>query len=241
MKCLTLLDKKEAGKIREKIDELNNYWVLRDQHSLYTLGASAYLDSPTKETVEKFSLLETPSNQYKNRIADNNHILWNNFEELYLRIQIKLSEELARQVVYASGKALPGFHIFNAHDYYSDVNSHVPHFDRQYEQLDWGTDVEVGTAETLSFTLPIELPKTGAGLYLWQVYLGEVLGMNKTSALAHIKKAQVNHHSYTLGEMLCHSGHQLHRIAPWRSIQGDQRITMQGHGILLDNIWHIYW
>jgi hypothetical protein len=47
---------------------------------------------------------------------------------------------------------------------------------------------------------------------------------------------------YVRGELILHSGHQLHRIAPVPDVAPDDlRITLQGHGRSMRGAWHVYW
>ena len=56
MKRLTILDTHEAQNITTVVNELKSHWIFRDHNALYTLGAAAYLDAPTEDTLKKFSL-----------------------------------------------------------------------------------------------------------------------------------------------------------------------------------------
>jgi hypothetical protein len=47
--------------------------------------------------------------------------------------------------------------------------------------------------------------------------------------------------SYNLGESFFFKGVLLHQIAPFISLEeNERRITMQGHGLLCDGIWRIF-
>jgi hypothetical protein len=47
---------------------------------------------------------------------------------------------------------------------------------------------------------------------------------------------------YALGQLLMHSGHALHQIAPViATYPGDERICLQGHGIRCASGWKLYW
>ena len=241
MKKIDILNPEKIFDIVDKVNKFGDHWQHRDKFELYTLGAAAYIDAPTQETIANFGLSKPELNQYQNLVKNTNALLEANFSDLYQHLLNSLSTLLGKKVCFAEGKALPGFHIFNAHSHYAQAKSHVPHYDRQYECLDWNEAVNASNAETISFTLPLKLPKAGGGLCLWDLELNDVLGLEKTAALTYVKKARMHKETYKAGTLVCHSGHQLHRIEPWQSKGDEQRITLQGHGLLLQNCWHIYW
>ena len=49
------------------------------------------------------------------------------------------------------------------------------------------------------------------------------------------------HVPYRVGMAVCHSGHRLHQIASHDFAPGDERITLQGHGIMRKGVWQLYW
>ena len=178
---------------------------------------------------------------YNDNLQRLNARLEEGFSPLYSHLIDALASHVEGEVRYASGKALPGFHIFNHHTNYQKPTAHVAHYDRQYEQLDWNREIQVGQVKTISFTLPVKLPASGGGLLLWDVNLADILSMDKEAAISRVKSANVHREHYQVGNLVCHPGHQLHRIAPWNSQPGDQRITLQGHAIQLDDTWEVYW
>jgi hypothetical protein len=241
MHTIPLILPPEATRITDTINGLSESLIKRDDFALYSLGAAAYLDAPTQNTIDKFDLDVLPQDIYLKRLAENNDLLMNYFSDIYFRLQQQLQNHLGEKVCYAIGKALPGFHIFNAHAQYANASAHVPHYDRQYEQLTWTQTVTPFNARTISFTLPISLPASGGGLYLWPLDLTEVLNTEKSEVAKLVRAAKCTAHKYAIGELICHNGHQLHRIAPWVSATGDQRITLQGHGLFIDDMWKLYW
>ena len=57
-----------------------------------------------------------------------------------------------------------------------------------------------------------------------------------------IASRTVAYHPYRIGGLVLHSGHKVHQIAPANDGQrGDERITLQGHGIRCGGVWNLYW
>ena len=231
----------EALNIANRVNSLQSEWIPRDSFALHSLGAAAYLDAPTATTVEMFGLEAPGKSSYDSNVAKYNELLRQNFADVYSRVSAVLADMLEDDVEMADGKALPGFHIFGHHKQYGVPTTHVAHYDRQFENLDWPISIDVRTTQTISFTLPVRLPSAGGGLLLWDVQLGDVLDLSRETAKARIKSAKTHREEYNLGTLVCHPGYQLHRIAPWTSVPGEQRITLQGHGLYIDNCWFIYW
>ena len=241
MKKIQILTSDSCKEIAETVNELKDHWISRHDFGFYSLGAAAYLDAPPQKTIEMFELAGPAENQYMENVARYNGLLWEHFSELYKIVKDALSTIFDSDVEYAVDKALPGFHIFNHNIAHAKSSAHVPHYDGQYEGLDWGQEVTGLNAKTFSFTLPIKLPVVGGGIYFWPVQLEEVLQLSKSDALNLVKAAKSQRVSYSPGELVCHPGHQLHRIAPWKSVPEDQRMTLQGHGLYLDGCWQLYW
>ena len=82
----------------------------------------------------------------------------------------------------------------------------------------------VDLKSAFSFTLPIKLPVHGGGLSIWN---------------AKFEKERI---LYTPGEIFVHPGNLMHQIAGQPFVEpGDQRITLQGHGIKVDGKTILYW
>jgi hypothetical protein len=241
MDRIPILSKAACLEIVDAVNSLQAFWITRHEFGFYSLGAAAYLDAPPQKTIDMFKLEGPAEHQYMDNVEKYNGILSEYFSSVYVSLKDALSAQLNAEVEYAPGKALPGFHIFNHSQAHAKSSAHVPHYDGQYEGLDWGREVNVSNANTFSFTLPVKLPKAGGGIYFWPIRLEEILQLRKEEALKLVKAAKSHRESYQVGEMICHPGHQLHRIAPWVSEPGDQRMTLQGHGLYLDNRWLLYW
>jgi len=219
---------------------LTAHWTTR-KRGLSTLGAAAYIDAPPASAGDIFAAQETTAGQYAQQFTRSNPILAEHFQPLYQQLLDTLGEVLQAPVSFASDKALPGFHIFEYAPENAHAGSHVAHFDRQYETLDWQGPIDHKSTPTISFTLPLRLPGSGGGLMVWEVMLDDVLNMDKEATRTAIKQAQRQRVNYQVGELVIHPGHALHMIYPWQSKTDEQRITLQGHCIMINNQWLAYW
>ena len=219
---------------------LTSLWTTR-KRGLSTLGAAAYIDAPPESADDKFAAKETVVGQYEQQLNRSNPILAEHFQPLYQQLLDTLGEIFQAPVIFVQGKALPGFHIFEYAPENAHAGSHVAHFDRQYETLDWQGPIDHQTTPTISFTLPLRLPSSGGGLMVWDVMLDDVLNMDKQATRTYIKQAMRQRIKYQVGELVIHPGHALHMIYPWQSNSDEQRITLQGHCIMINNQWLAYW
>lgn len=219
---------------------LKEEWTLR-KGGLSTLGAAAYIDSPLESEGDLYGANEVPIGQYEQQLARSNPVLRKHFEPLYQKVMEALEDNLQARVRFSEGKALPGFHIFEYAPENARAASHVAHFDRQYEPLDWKEPIHRLKNTTLSFTLPLRLPQSGGGLFVWEVLLDEILKMDDHLVRPYLKKVRPKLIKYEVGQLIIHPGHALHMISPWQSEPDEQRITLQGHCIKLNGGWEAYW
>ena len=86
------------------------------------------------------------------------------------------------------------------------------------------------------------LPAKGRGLKTWDIRYDEYVKLD-ADRKAKLRAVRIKeYHPYTLGQMVLHSGFQLHQVAPTPECgPGDERITLQGHGIKRDGVWQLYW
>jgi hypothetical protein len=236
-----VLKPEECARIAAEVKRLRDHWIPRDDAGMYSLGAALYLDAPVEETQRYFGIDAPPPGQYQANLERTKGLLAERFDWLYERLRGALSERLQAEVRYCPDLALPGFHVFLSSSRYEHTTGHVPHFDRQYECIDWEPGLEIDFRISLSFTLPIELPPSGGGLKTWDVDLFEVLAMTREEAKEMIRRKTPRRHAYALGELVCHSGHRLHQIESWPAGEGEQRITLQGHALAFEGAWNLYW
>ena len=246
----------DCNKIEKTVDALDKLWVNRScerrfsfetetvisRAPFWTLGAVSYLDS-----------VASPD-RYKKHKDYLNPVLRKKFNWIYEIITKKLQEALGEPVVIDKFLAHPGFHIFATKigttiepEYLRLFEQPLGsvHVDVQYEEhYDyWQKFKEVDFENTLSFTIPVKLPKNGGGLYTWDDKVDPYsfnYTTNKTK-LSELESASVTN-LYNTGEMIYFIGHLLHQMMPGFNVQPtDRRITVQGHGVKCDGVWRLYW
>lgn len=108
----------------------------------------------------------------------------------------------------------------------------------QYMDLNWDPQGSADFESTMSFTLPIANPKNGSGLNIWNVTKLTDEQMKHTTALAQDKAA---YQKYEVGIATIHDGKHYHQMCiadDWSS--KDERITLQGHGLMQNGSLVIY-
>lgn len=163
------------------------------------------------------------------------------FGWFYDRVVSVLSHFLQAPVQFNSELSIPGFHIFLYHHLFTQPLG-IVHCDRQHLDLGF-SGKEADLENPISFTVSLELPKSGSGIDFWDVHFREIEKVSQADFIAAVKKAEHSYHPYSVGNMVIHSGYHAHRIAPVSQMQtSDRRITMQGHGVKLHSgEWLVYW
>ncbi len=203
-------------RICQKVRSNKQYWT--DRFGIfYTFGASVYIDDQKEYT------------QYKNTVND---VLYNEFNDLYLKLSDYFGAELNSDIAY------PGFHIFN--EYSNDTNASI-HFDTPYLRL---PNYKLSFSNPQSFTILLKKPKSGAGLNIWDKINLNKMNLSDQKEYVNNKKIKdlgdVKYIEYDLGKMYIHSGSVLHQIANKGIGIDEERITMQGHIIQDGNKKYMY-
>ncbi len=216
------LDADDCTRARAAVDALKRYWIPRHPElPSFTLGAAAYLDIPTDGV-----------RQYYTRATRARRALHREFGWLYERLVAAVEAALGSPAAITNVYAPPGFHLFQHHDRLGDLQPKL-HYDLQHEHLDWNTSPNADPSRRFSFTVPIAIPAAGAGLYTWPILHGEDRRPTEADA---------TYHPYALGDLFVHDGAHLHQIAADRPLNpGEERVTFQGHGVLDDGVWQLYW
>jgi hypothetical protein len=227
---INLLTQEECSKVCSVVYGLKEFWIQR--HPLlpfYTLGAASYLDAASG------------GSDYYGKAKRYNPILRDHFAWLYKRLADTLAHQLGANLVYRDTFARPGFHIFLAHKAFEQPMASI-HRDLQFQLLDWESSEEVNFANPISFTLTISLPKLGGGLNLWNIYHEDIDGLIQSEITQLVRSREKKFYPYEVGKLVLISGLQLHQISQGQKLlPGDARITLQGHGLLCQDTWQLYW
>lgn len=226
---IELLNAEDCVGIVSEVHKLQSCWIQREKLlPFYTFAVASYLDAVTDA-----------EEQYYSRAGQTNPFLWDQLHWMYERVLKAFSETYQGPVKYAEKFALPGFHIFQGHQFFRKEVASV-HFDLQYQLLEWGQTLK--QLIPISFTLPVLLPKEGAGLWHWELTYDEVDGKTQEEKDQLISSRKKSYYCYKEGTMMIHSGHELHQIAGIPNFQPDEeRITLQGHGLFVDGTLYLYW
>lgn len=229
-------------------------WRLNGQPTFYTLGAVSYLDL-------RFRLRSV--DEYLRAAGS----LWRWAGEpvrtIFERVRSALEHHLGARVEYPAVLPTPGFHIFiGAAIPKTDCSRNVSdcgssHFDLQYDEIPWDrwyTHVDFENA--ISLTLALKLPAAGGGLTFWESITLEGVraasaklgfsdiyqGYEKLSIPSLANTTPCSTIPYAVGSMVLHNSHVLHQMAGIGKVSvADERITVQGHGVLADGAWRLFW
>lgn len=221
----------ECTKAYEIVHALRDHWVNRSGGiwPFFTLGACSYLDA-SKNDQEKYL-------QTSHRL---NPILQSNFPLLYERLAECLAEILQMPVRYEEGFGLPGFYIFLGHKAFEKPLGSA-HFDKQFQFLKWNHD-KVDMENPISFTCAFVLPKSPSGINYWQISKKEARNLSPEALEKLISTKEKLFFPDALGKLILRKGFVLHQLAPVKGIQSDEeRITLQGYGLICDGIMRLYW
>jgi len=92
----------------------------------------------------------------------------------------------------------------------------------------------------MSFTLPIAVPKFGAGLNFWDVRQGDIPEEELDDSQL-LSEKQAMYQNYEVGIATIHDGRHYHQMTVGtKSSPTDERITLQGHGLVQSGKLVIY-
>ncbi len=225
---LEILSPDECRGLDDTIHALSDRWTRRSPDlPFFTLGAAIYLDA-----------VAGGASGYRALARASNPLLAEHFGWLHERLRVRIEEELGEAVFFHEDFALPGFHIFGFHESYTKLAK--IHFDEQYDLVEFGS---LGTPSAhLSLTLAVHIPACGAGLRLWPIFYQDLAALPPAERKVKVDSLETEHHPYTTGRCVLHSGHQLHQIAPVPGmVPGNERITLQAHASRVERGWLLYW
>jgi hypothetical protein len=234
---MPLLTRSDCARACQGVHELRSLWIPRGPApaSFFTLGVASYQD--LGQPLEGFT-----QRDYYGEAPELNRSIAQKFVPLFRLVQDALQAYLKAETYLAPRTGIPGFHIFD-HAAIPTTDVASIHFDLQYQLLDWKDgDLPPDYDNPISFTLPLRLPKRGAGMNVWDLTYEAVVEGRFQNIVDYAKTHKPTLHFYTLGTLVIHSGHYLHQIAGVPEVEADeQRITLQGHGLQRGKRWLLYW
>lgn len=208
-KIENFLTTKDCKEIKYKILKFKDKWLKRNP-ILYTLGNTSYISD--------------------HHNINTNEFMYKQFKNIYQKLIQKLKKILnTEKVFYKEDSYLPGFHIFPKSKLFS-YNIASFHFDGQYSKNKWKN---CSIKRSLSFTIPIDLPKDKSGLYMFNANYD----ISREKAMK-TKKALIE---YKIGKIVLHSGNNWHIMKSSIINKDEYRITLQGHLIDCGDRWLVYW
>ena len=238
-----LFDADDCAALVERLFDLEGFWIERHPSlPFHTLGATNYYD-----------ITANPARPYERLARQYNPFLLNNFGGIYAALTAALARRLEAPVQFHEGAALPGFHIFGADPVFTPSPQHdITHaqwFERRDGNAFPGNPIHVDTAHrplglqepTLSCTLSLRLPSTGAGLKVWPLLEEHGRGLTQPQLMDLLNRTPARYAPYTVGTLFVHSGDWYHQARGLPYLPGEYRITLQGHGVRMDGRWHLFW
>ena len=124
----------------------------------------------------------------------------------------------------------------------SEIVGSAIHCDTAHCVVDWGSREGMDLEHPISITVSIVLPRAGAGLNYWDFGLERTQGMPQEDMRQLLLDSEKRYHPYRLGGMTIHSGLRYHQMAAMHDmLPDDERITLQGHGVLANGVWQLFW
>lgn len=255
-KSFNVIDATEAHLTVVKLLELSELWICPYNDYFFTVGAVSsreLFDSNGPIPPDK----HFPYHEYRLMI---NPILLTTFEDLYENVRTSLENALGTNAVYANDYiGMPGFQILGpnqqqklmpqdlvdkleAAEGWSSFHVDTPYLPHNFF---WNNFNSKKFNNCLTFTLALQLPEAGSGLDVWK-NIGDTQAAIDFNASYGIKETSpivdYDFVPYRVGDLSFFTGHVVHRVAGRHKLKReDRRITLQGHGIECDNVWHLFY
>ena len=163
-------------------------------------------------TLGRCAYLDGKTQAYYDNLKEENNILIETFADLYSYVGDVLNDAFSEDVFLPKDLRVPGFHIFPSDKKFLKI---AGKWHQDYPHITLGLD----PVDTFAFTLAIELPKSGGGMDFIDPF------------------HQQRHLAYNEGDLVIHTGEEIHRIAGMKKyVEGEYRITMQGHIVRRDGL-----
>lgn len=199
--------------------------------TLKTLGPASYLE--VKDDAGRA--------RYLRDAGDSNALLLDAFGPLYEQVVQAVSAATGQPAFTTARYAVPGFHVFDPFTY---AKAHLkrPHFDTHYPLLDPSYRLTPdNTRHHLTITLVIAEPPGGAFVKYYGVDLRDRL-LRDAGAPGQSGTRRRKSHRYAIGKLVLTIGLPLHQIWPLKDERAPGlRVSLQGHGVLHDGGWELFW
>jgi len=198
--------------------------------TFYTLGTSTYLDM---------------NEAHGEAASFTNELLLDNFYDMYETLIPCLSEALNEKVKFMPNLNIPGFHIFDTNNLPTPGVNGGGSIHRDYP--DYSAEFDFNYIRPISFTALLKSPAKGAGFNYWDdkkldseiEYFQTFCGM--PDDMYDRVELMSKYFEYNVGEIVIHDGSTLHQVANMvKTTEGENRISLQGHGVLTNEGYIIY-
>ena len=232
LECFSVAESEDMVRV---LDTLREHFTKRSpipEIGFWTLGTSSYLDLTAA---------------HGDAAQKTNDIIASSFDEFYLKIFEVLQDYLGEPVISPSSVNVPGFHIFEKLNslpigvpYGGNIHRDTAHMSLPFPDVD-----------PISFTIMLEAPKNGAGLNYWEDDIITNIISSTPIAIGNFGSVDVELQErlietvktfkYNIGELLLFDGQTVHQIANMVATdENDRRISIQGHGVLTDDGYVVY-
>lgn len=195
--------------------------------NFWTVGAASYKDKPsrTEKEFEDFANKKNAQMMYQFKGFYEFQLAW--FEYTF-----------KQKFCYMPNMPLPGFHVFKYCEEFEKPLARA-HVDVPFDNFAWGK--QVGYDKIFTHVVAVEVP-IDAGMWAWDITADDIDRYGIKSVTKQIAETEplgtVFHKKDT---MVIHSGRFAHQIKPFVNGNGDWRITLQSHAVLIDGVWNLYW
>ena len=167
-------------------------------------------------TLGRCAYLDGKTQAYYDNLKKENEVLINQFAIPYSYIGDALNQYFKENVFLSNDLRVPGFHVFPSNKKFLKISGK---WHQDYPETTLGLD----PIDTYSFTLAVKLPTGGGGLDFIDEF------------------HQRQHLAYNEGDLVVHKGDIIHRIAGMKQyVEGEYRITLQGHIVRKDGILEVF-
>lgn len=243
--------KKDAEDIVAVVDMLEARWVQPRGVNFFTLGTSSWGEySPGDHRAwREYGNLDF-ANAHGRRALMTNELLSKHLGKFYLKMFKALSDHFDVPVFSPPEVNVPGFHIWISLDLspkeikYGSIHRDATHI--------WAEFPFAHTTEQITFTIMLEEPEKGSSMYYWDDKVvsktigGHAFGMsNRFRSISKSMRERlirtVKTFDYKIGELVIHDGQTIHQMANMvDTTPKDRRISLQGHGVLTDKGYIVY-